>query len=323
MNFVSVSGNEVQREKLSALYRDGRIPPTMLFLGPQGVGKKLIAKQFLSAVFCTGKQKPCLECPSCRQMAAGTYPDYLEIGPNERGVIPIGSEDKKEPGSVRWLLQQMAIKSLSGSTGSVIDGVDTMSDEGQSAILKTIEEPKKGDHIVLIASSKAKVLPTIMSRCFEIKFGPIPRGDMETLLVGKGFSDEDAEGLALMSGGSVAMAILLSDGDLRREVLDQCASISGYLRGEGFLSVDFSSLEKKLGKERLLDIMINIYRQNLIQVIDGKNDAGVWSALFVHDEQKLHLLIKVLLEIQKGLGRNLNIKNSLKGMLYSAFALPL
>ena len=118
MNFVSVYGNETQRERLSALYRDRRIPPTILFLGPQGVGKKLIAKQFLAGIFCTGESRPCFVCLSCRQMAAGTFPDYLEIGPNEKGVIPIGSEDKKEQGSVRWFLHQMSMKSFSGSTGS-------------------------------------------------------------------------------------------------------------------------------------------------------------------------------------------------------------
>lgn len=321
MNFVSVYGNEKQRDRLIALFRDGRIPPAMLFLGPQGVGKKLIAKQFLSSVFCLGEHKPCFVCTACKQMAAGTYPDYLEIGPNERGVIPIGSEEKKEPGSVRWMLQQMSMKSFTGSTGSVIDGIDTMSEEGQSAILKSIEEPKKGDHIILIASSKARVLPTIMSRCFEIKFAPLSHVEMKTLLVEKGFSEGESEGLAVLSGGSVEMALMLSDGGLRNEVLEQCSSISEYLRGNGILSADFSSLEKKLGKEKLLDIMVNIYRQNLIRIINGehyRDEEGVWGSLFIDDEGRLNFLIKVLLEIQKGLGRNLNIKNSLKGMLYSA-----
>lgn len=322
MNFVSVYGNEKQLNRLSALYRDGRVPPAMLFVGPRGVGKKLIARQFLSAVFCEGEHKPCSVCSHCRQMTAGTYPDYFEIAPNEKGVIPIGSEEKKEPGSVRWLLQQMSMKSLSGSTGFVIDGIDAMSDEGQSAILKTIEEPKKGDHIILIASSKARVLPTILSRCFEVTFGPLSADDMRALLKEKGFSDNESEELAELSGGSVEMAMILSDKDLRLEVQGQCASITRYLRGEGVLSVDLSPLEKKLGKEILLDIMIYIYRRNLLWLLEGKHtcsEKGEWNSLFVDDERKVHLLIKVLLDVQKGLARNLNIKNSLKGMLNSVY----
>jgi hypothetical protein len=147
---------------------------------------------------------------------------------------------------------------------------------------------------------------------------------MRRLLKNKGFPDNESEELAELSGGSVEMAIILSDKDLRLEVLGQCASITRYLRGEGVLSVDLSTLEKKLGKERLLDIMIYIYRRNLLWLLEGKHensDKGEWSSLFVDNQRKVHSLIKVLLDIQKGLARNLNIKNSLKGMLNSVYSM--
>jgi DNA polymerase III subunit delta' len=317
MNTSGILGHARQLKVLSLLLENENIPQTMLFSGKSGTGKKLVARRLLASLFCEAANPPCMKCPSCLQAASGTFPDIIEIGPNEKGTIPIGDTDRSEPGSVRWLIDRLSKKSIWGTYGVLIDGAESIRPEGQNALLKTIEEPQAGAHIIIITANRSLILPTILSRCMNLPFFPLEPAEVKKALIAAGAGDTDPDLVSELSGGSVETALLISGENVLEGIAGVCGEISSYLsRGES-LRLDLAALQKKVGMDQLLSILITIYRSILAADISGGPLHPFLAGFSVNDGQKLTKLIKILLALRKGLANNLNIRNALKGMLYS------
>ena len=318
--YTGVKGHKNQTDRISLLFEKKIMPGTLLFSGPSGIGKKLIARRTISAFFCESSNPPCLDCRDCRQIEEGIHPDFIFLSPNEKGIIPIGSEDKKEEGSVRWIIERLSMKSVSGKRAALIDGVDRMRIEGQNAILKTIEEPSPGTVLFLIASGTAGILPTILSRCFGIKFGPLSVGDILDLLEKKMLINDHSPVIAEISGGSVENAISISEGETLLELRNLCGSINAFYLREGIWEAATTELEKTLGAERLVDILVNIYRRNLMYLLRGPEgviDDDFFGSSFLTDEASARRMIGLLLRAKKAMARNIGIQGSLRGLISS------
>jgi DNA polymerase III subunit delta' len=324
MNVEGIKGHQRQIRNLEFLLKSNKIPQTILFSGASGIGKKLLAQRFLNSFFCKDTNPPCLSCPSCKQIAHETFPDFIEIHPNEKGIIPIGSEDVREPGSVRWLIDRLSAKSISGSKAILIDGIDRITEEGQNALLKTIEEPSQGTCFILITSNRNNLLPTILSRCTEIRFFPLPDSNVKEIMLKKNFpdfadSDPDfTDMIVKISGGSMEIAEMLEDRDIFNKIIDVCRAVSSFFNEEKIFDVDFGLIKDKIKIELFLDIVINIFRLNLLMVI--KNDKNIYPELndvLLDDEKKILNLLRVLISLKKSEEYHLNIKYSFKGLLYS------
>jgi hypothetical protein len=324
MNVEGIKGHQRQIRNLEFLLKSNKIPQAVLFSGASGIGKKLLAMRFLNSLFCKGPNPPCLSCAACRQIAHQTFPDFIEIHPNEKGVIPIGSEDTRETGSVRWLIDRLTARSLSGSKAILIDGVDKITEEGQNALLKTIEEPSQGTCFVLIASNRNNLLPTILSRCTEIRFFPLPDADIKEIAMKMDLSaitDNDPDFFEMkvkISGGSMEIAGILGNSDIFKKIIDVCREIFSFFNEGKIFDVDFGLIQNKIKIELFLDIIINIYRLNLLTVLkNGKNIYPELNDVFLDDEKKIQSLLRVLISLKKNEEYNLNIKYSFKGSLYS------
>ena len=317
MNTHGIFGHEGQIGKCESLRASGSIPQAMFFSGVSGIGKKLVAERFLNSLFCEDNNPPCLKCRACLQVRNDTFPDMIVLRPDEKGKIPLGSNDKREEGSVRWLIDRLSKKSLSGRYGVLIDGVNRISIAGQNALLKTIEEPPENTHCILIASHRSQVLPTILSRCVEIHFYPLPESSVAEILENKGSPPDTARLIAGLSGGSAEIALLLADPEIRTGIFNLCGEISDYL-GRGVpLSLELNVVQKKTGAENLINILLNTYRALLHCSIHGKEPDPALKSLEVRDTEKLKKLMKILLAERRWLPNNLNIRFSLKGMLYA------
>jgi len=319
MNFDGIIGHKKQLKRLDLLLKNECIPQTMLFTGPSGIGKAMIAKRFINAQFCKTphSHSPCLSCSVCKQIDMDVLPDFLELSPNESDIIPIGSEDKKEPGSVRWLIDRLSRKSFLGRKGVIIDGVDKTTEEGQNALLKTIEEPSDNTSIILIASSKARLIPTIISRCLEFRLYPLSEEELIKILDGMNIEMTNISFITRLAGGSVEIALMLLNKDVINEILGICEKISAFLRDGTILDINFTEIQNMIGKEELINIIINIYRQNLLSII--KDDMSIFSNfrdIYINDIQKIYYLLRTLLTLEKLEPYNLNIRNAIKGMLY-------
>jgi DNA polymerase-3 subunit delta' len=107
----------------------------------------------------------CDECPSCKKIDAGIYPDFLFIEP-ESGLIRIEE--------IRAIDDMLSLKPFEGRWKVVIvDEAHTMNPYAANAFLKTLEEPPGDSLIILISSNPDRLPDTIRSRCSRLNFTPL------------------------------------------------------------------------------------------------------------------------------------------------------
>jgi DNA polymerase III delta' subunit len=189
------------------------MPHALLIAGPPGVGKSTFAEDVVAALLCRAPdplERPCRECRACRALEHGNHPDVHRLAPTGAGaVIPIGGREER---GVRDLVRDLALLPVEGGARvGIIRGADRMTEDAQSAFLKTLEEPPARTVLILTASDEERLLPTIRSRCIRIRLGPVPRREVEQLLVEVHLADAPlAARLARLSGGRPGDAVALA-----------------------------------------------------------------------------------------------------------------
>ncbi|HSV98029.1 MAG TPA: AAA family ATPase [Spirochaetota bacterium] len=319
MNATGILGHQRQIELLERMMERNRLPQTMLFAGTDGIGKRLLARRLLASLFCTAIHKPCLACPACSAIERGTHPDFIGLGPNERGIIPIGDEEKREEGTVRRLIERLSRRSVSGLTAVLVDSVDRILEEGQNALLKTIEEPPPSARIILTASNSSRILPTILSRCLVMKFHAPHEEAVCAFLAERGVDAAASRLIAPFTGGSFALAVTLADDSRRGEVTALCGEVARYIRDGDAFDPQIEKAVKAAGADMVLDALVNFFRWNLVLLESGAAPPAEFDGLALSDAGRLFGLVKILLALKKGQSHNLNLRIGLKGMLYSLY----
>jgi DNA polymerase-3 subunit delta' len=215
----------------------GGMPHALLLTGPAGVGMSTLANDIAAALLCRDPdpaRHPCRECRGCRALEHDNHPDLHRLGTTGAGaVIPIGGPGREERG-VRDLVRELSLLPVEGGARvAIVSAADRMTEDAQAAFLKTLEEPPAGTVLILTASDEERLLETIRSRCVRIRLGPVPRRDVEALLVDAGLADAPlAARLARLSGGRPGDAIALARapaslvirGEVGRTLLDLIAA---------------------------------------------------------------------------------------------------
>lgn len=196
----------------------GRIAHAYLFVGPKGVGKATTASMTAAALLCETEDaatRPCGRCAACEDVAAGRHVDLFWIEPEG---------DKILIDQVRRLQQQVMLRAVRGRYKVfVIEAIDTATEQAQNALLKVLEEPPGETVFILIAHNETPLLPTIVSRCVSVRFGPLPKDVAASILRERFDYGEAAELGAALGDGSIAKATRLSPEELlerRRAALD-------------------------------------------------------------------------------------------------------
>jgi DNA polymerase-3 subunit delta' len=199
MPFESVLGHDGVRALLSRALESGRIPPSLLFSGPAGVGKKRLALTFFRALMCEREgARPCDACEICRRCMKGLYPDLTL-------VEAAGAAIKVD--QIRDVVAQIGGRPFEArSRGVVIDDAHLLTEEAANALLKSLEEPPPSSHVCLVTASPQALLPTIRSRCQEVRFGPLPPALIEERLAPE-LDRGEARLRAALSGGSLGVAL--------------------------------------------------------------------------------------------------------------------
>ena len=89
MGFEGLFGNARLKENLSGSIRQGRISHFYLISGPEGAGKRTLARLLSAAMQCTEAEKPCMQCKACRKVLAGTHPDVITVEDQEHKTVPV------------------------------------------------------------------------------------------------------------------------------------------------------------------------------------------------------------------------------------------
>jgi DNA polymerase-3 subunit delta' len=195
---------------LRAIVADS-VPQSLLFDGPDGVGKRTIALALASAINCPQRSADgdaCGLCSTCKRIARGQHPDVVAVVPNERGTITVDM--------AREVIAQASYRPFEARRRVVIvDDADRLLPPAQNALLKTLEEPPPSSIFVLVSARPDALLETVRSRCPRVRFGRLTPADLAEVLVRHGgVSRADAPGLAAMGDGRVSRALAQDSGDL-------------------------------------------------------------------------------------------------------------
>ena len=212
--FSSIIGHRPVVDLLRETVRRGRVPQSLLFAGPDGVGKRAAALALAQAVNCPNRKDgdACGTCSTCDRIARAVHSDVTFLDTEGEASIKIRTLRER-------VLDVLGYRPFEAERRVyIIDEADALTDEAQDALLKTLEEPPPAAILILITAYPDTLRPTIQSRCRRLRFGPLAEPDVARILAERCKVDRAAaRALAAASGGSVAHALAEKAGDLEED----------------------------------------------------------------------------------------------------------
>ncbi len=210
MAFKDIAGNERVKHVLRMALRRQRLPNSLLFSGPAGVGKNATAVTVAKALNCeTRGDDACDACVSCRAIQeAFQDPEKQGLAPDVMFIEIQESKKKIAIEQIRLLKQTAYLRPMSSRTRVfIVRGADAMSDEASHSILKVLEEPPPASTLILVTERPHLILPTIRSRCRTLEFSLVAREEIARALVAAGQPADRANLLAFLANGSMEEAL--------------------------------------------------------------------------------------------------------------------
>ncbi len=190
MAFQDIIGNSNVGSLLSSIVSSNNILHSYMFVGPDGIGKSLFAKEFAKLILNVSYD-------------LSNHPDFMIVSPEDGKTIKIEQ--------IRYLQEKIVEKPVAcDKKFYLIDNSDTMTKEAQNCLLKTLEEPPEYAIIVLVLSNENKLLNTIKSRCTKIIFHPLSDEDMEKYFLAN-HKQVPSKNILKMCGGSIGKMVLLQN----------------------------------------------------------------------------------------------------------------
>jgi DNA polymerase III subunit delta' len=232
----------------------GRMGHALMFTGPHGVGRRTTAVALAASLLCespvTSKNNgefPELEddfqltdacglCSDCKTLAAGTHPDMAVISKELAAHHPDPSVRNRKMqnlsiGVIKHFLLNGAYLAPSRGRGKVfiVREAELMTHVAQNALLKTLEEPPPGVTIILLCRRAEQMLPTTISRCHTVQFGPLPSEFVTEQLVRAEVPQDQAAFWAAFTDGSVGRSLSLAASEMypvKCEIIDELARLA-------------------------------------------------------------------------------------------------
>ncbi len=304
MGFDSFLGNAKQVRTVREMLAHKRVPGSMLFAGPEGVGKKTLATMLAKALNCerpgaTGNDF-CGDCGNCRkaeEFLATSVADMArrrEIKDADRRVEGLVYFDLQliEPLTRYTLIEQ--IRQLRATAYNqpfnlpqrvfIVDQAHTIHWQAADLLLKVLEEPPATTTLILVCPRPFELRPTIRSRCFTFQFSPVEDALIESILTEECGIPKPQMALALrIADGSVARAKTLDLAEYVRrrkpwlDFLESVARPPGRAPGPGEWKTLFDttkSLTEESGRiEETLQVGSILFRDLLQGLLGDENFA--------------------------------------------------
>ena len=160
MAFETLLGNDRLKKNLAESLARGHISHFYLISGPAGSGKHTLANLLAEDILCEGSRKPCGSCVHCRKMRSGNHPDFITVEDPEHKNVAVKI--------VRQIREDMFVRPNEAAYKIYLFPQE-LGIEGQNALLKILEEPPAYGVFLLLTDNPDKLLPTVRSRCTELK----------------------------------------------------------------------------------------------------------------------------------------------------------
>ena len=225
-----IIGHKKQQDFLKKIIEEGS--RSLLFTGPESLGKKKVALEFLNSLF-KGK--------------VDNHPDFILVNPLD-GKIRINQ--------IRELSSRISLKPIkSSSFGVIVDQAHLMNREAQNCFLKTLEEPKSSAILILVTEYPDFLLPTIFSRCERLKFYPVKKEEIESYLRENDIIGEKADNIINISLGRPGKIINFLEKpeslENRRKVINDLIKIM-----QSPLSERFQYVQELVKREDIKEVLI-------------------------------------------------------------------
>jgi DNA polymerase-3 subunit delta' len=221
MSWDRIRGQDAARHTFLTAVERGRLGQAYLLVGPEGIGKRLFARELAKAFLCEKSPAPmtaCDRCPACAQVEASTHPDLLFLRtPEGKHELPVAE--------MREFCARLALKPARGARKiGLVEDADDFNEESANSFLKTLEEPPPRALLLLRATGTDRQLPTILSRCQIVRFAPLSNPDVTAILEAHGIGDAlKRDRLARLGAGSASRALALDDDsiwEVRQKLVD-------------------------------------------------------------------------------------------------------
>ena len=266
--------------------RQGKIHPTLLITGVDGVGKRSMVTHLIQRIFCdqpgTGLSA-CGTCKSCKRASQGQWLDLIWLSPDQ------GDEDARMGVHKIDAFRELKTKLGMGPSEEpyrivVIANADRMTTPAANSILKTLEEPPPNWIFILTAVDSSRLLPTILSRCMEIKLKPLGNDEVFQILKeiqGNDFHSAKAGVASRASEGSISRARFFMDEETWK-IRDQILGLLSNPASEWMKLVETLATSQKT-----LQLSMDLIESLMMDILKYKIEP---SHRWVHDDQKDFLI---------------------------------
>ena len=367
MAFSEFLGNDRIVTALRGALRTKRVPHALLFTGPRGVGKFTLARMFAQAANCERLTDDfCGECATCQRIALLAEPQMLiEQGLAERGESADAATVERVPlilqshpdvwalvpdpvrlknpvtrpmlrvGQLRAVQRAAYFQPLGRRRVFILDGADTMRWDVANVFLKILEEPPGSATLILTAPSPYSLLPTIVSRCLQFHFAPLPQADVEKILQDK--TDRklaDRKLAAQLAEGSPGLAIEMNIEQANQQRRNALRIVERAARGEGFAQLFAETAALAKDRESSFEEQIAVFYgllSDLLELTSGVKQPALRNAQLAKELSALASSVNTAWvmravsgfdELHAGARRNLNRQLGLDALAASLVTTP-
>src|ERR1700730_317524 len=367
MGFSEFLGNERIVTALRGTLRTERVPHALLFTGPRGVGKFTLARMFAQAANCERlKDDFCGDCATCQRIALLAEPQQLlEQGLAERGESADAATVERVPlilqshpdvwalvpdpvrlkspvarpmlrvGQLRAVQRAAYFQPMGRRRVFILDAADTMRWDVANVFLKILEEPPGSATLILTAPSPFSLLPTIVSRCLQFHFAPLPQADVEKILQEKtDRKPADRRLAAQLAEGSPGLAIEMNLEQAAQQRRTALRILERTARGEGFAQLFAETAAMAKDRESSFEEQIAVFYgllSDLLELTSGVKQPTLRNAPLVKELTVLANSVNTAWvmraisgfdELHAGARRNLNRQLGLDALAASLVTIP-
>jgi len=367
MGFAEFLGNQRVVMALRGVLRTGRVPHALLFSGPRGVGKYTLARMFAQAANCERFTDDfCGECATCQRVTLLADPQaLLEQGLAERGESADAATVERVPlilqshpdvwalvpdpvrlknpvarpmlrvGQLRAVQRAAYFQPMGRRRVFILDGADTMRWDVANVFLKILEEPPGSATLILTTPSPYSLLPTIVSRCLQFHFAPLPQADVEKILQEKTDRKPGERKLAAqLAEGSPGLAIEMNLEQAAEQRRNALRILERAARGEGFAQLFAETAALAKDRESSFEEQIAVFYgllSDLLELTSGVKESTLRNAPLVKELTALANFVNIewvmraiagFDELHAGARRNLNRQLGLDALAASLMTTP-